>query len=40
MKTKVSMYQGGVFTTVNPSDLPMRMDVEIMLDIGENSMRT
>ena len=37
MKTKVSMYQGGVFTTVNPSDLPMRMDVEIMLDIGENS---
>ena len=37
MQTKVSMYQGGVFTTVNPSELPMKMDVEIMLDIGENS---
>ena len=37
MKTKVSMYQGGVFTTVDPSTLPMKMDVEIMLDIGENS---
>ena len=37
MQTKVSMYQNGVFTTVNPSNLPMKMDVEIMLDIGENS---
>ena len=37
MKTKMSMYQGGVFTSVDPSTLPMKMDVEIMLDIGENS---
>ena len=37
MDTKVSMYQGGVFTTVNPATLPMSMDIEIMLDVGENS---
>ena len=37
MKTKMSMYSGGVFTSVDPSTLPMKMDVEIMLDIGENS---
>ncbi|MCH9733907.1 MAG: hypothetical protein K0U78_05055 [Actinomycetia bacterium] len=37
MNTKMSMYRDGVYTSVNPADLPMDLDVEIMLDIGENS---
>ena len=39
MNTKVSMYEGGVFTSVNPSDLPSKMDIEIMIDVGENSSK-
>ena len=37
METKISMYEGGIFTTVDPSTLPSKMDIEIMIDVGENS---
>ena len=37
MQTKVSMYENGVFTTVDPSMLPRKMELEIMIDVGENS---
>ena len=37
MKGKMNMYTDGVYASVDPSTLPQNMDVEIMLDIGENS---
>ena len=37
MKGNQDFYQDGVYNTINISDLPSKMDVEILLDIGENS---
>jgi hypothetical protein len=37
MKGKQTYAMDGIYGTVNMSELPSRMDVEIMLDIGENS---
>ena len=37
MQTKISMYENGVFTTVDPMSLPSKMEVEVMIDVGENS---
>ena len=37
MKGKMSYNLDGVYGTVNIDTLPSRMDVEILLDIGENS---
>ena len=37
MKGKQSYHQDGVYGSVNISELPSKMDVEILLDIGENS---
>lgn len=37
MKGNQNFYQDGVYNTINISDLPSKMDVEILLDIGENS---
>ena len=37
MKGKMSVYMGGVYSMVDPGNLPMEMDVDIFLDIGENS---
>ena len=37
MKGKQSYYQDGMYGSVNISELPSKMDVEILLDIGENS---
>jgi len=37
MKGKQSYYQDGVYGSINISELPSKMDVEILLDIGENS---
>lgn len=37
MKGKQSYYQDGLYGSVNISELPSKMDVEILLDIGENS---
>ena len=33
----INMMYEGVFRTVNPQDLPMEMECEIFLDLGENS---
>ena len=40
MKGKTTFNFAGVFSTVNMDLLPETMDVEILLDIGENSNRT
>jgi len=40
MKGKQSYALDGVYQTVNMSELPSRMDVEIFLDVGENSNAT
>ena len=37
MNTKMKMMYNGVFTEVNPQDLPMEMECCIFLDLGENS---
>ena len=37
MKGKQSYYQDGMYGSINISELPSKMDVEILLDIGENS---
>ena len=37
MNTKMNLYAEGVYAQINPSELPKNMEVEIMLDIGENS---
>ena len=37
MQTTVKMMDGGIFRQVNPQDLPMEMESEIFLDLGENS---
>jgi len=37
MKGKQSIYSNGVYNTIDISKLPNKMDVEIQLDIGENS---
>ena len=37
MQQKVSMMTSGIFTTVDPKSLPMEMEVDIFLDLGENS---
>ena len=37
MQSTVKMMDGGVFRQVNPQDLPMEMESEIFLDLGENS---
>ena len=38
MKGKMNMYSEGVYASVDPSLLPQNLEVEIMLDIGENSL--
>jgi len=40
MKGKVSYNFSGIFSTINLDTLPETMDVEILLDIGENSNST
>jgi len=40
MKAKQSIYYDGVYSMVDISKLPKNMDVEIFLDIGENSNST
>ena len=40
MKGKQSFAMDGVYSTINMSELPSSMDVEIFLDIGENSNST
>ena len=40
MKGKQSFNMDGVYSTINMSELPSSMDVEIFLDIGENSNST
>jgi hypothetical protein len=40
MKGKQSFAMDGIYSTVNMSELPSSMDVEIFLDIGENSNAT
>ena len=37
MVGSVKFYQDGVFMDVNPSELPMEMECDVFLDIGENS---
>jgi len=37
MKGRQTYYQDGVYGSINISELPSKMDVEILLDIGENS---
>ena len=37
MNTNMNLYAEGIYSSINPSDLPKNMEVEIMLDIGENS---
>jgi hypothetical protein len=37
MNQKMMMMDGNALVTVNPQDLPMEMECEIFLDIGENS---
>ena len=37
MKGKQKYFYDGVYTTINMEELPKEMDVEIFLDIGENS---
>ena len=37
MNTKMSMMYNGMFSEINPKDLPMEMECEIFLDLGENS---
>jgi hypothetical protein len=34
---KINMMDGGVFYSINPTDLPQEMDCDIFLDLGENS---
>ena len=34
---KMKFRMHGAFVEINPQDLPMEMDVEIFLDLGENS---
>lgn len=34
---KIGMMDGGVFYSINPTDLPQEMDCDIFLDLGENS---
>ena len=34
---KMKFRKHGAFVEINPQDLPMEMDVEIFLDLGENS---
>ena len=40
MKTKQKVYQSGVYSEIDPSTLPESLEVEIMLNIGENAMNT
>src|SRR6056300_897723 len=40
MKGKQTYAMDGVYGTINMNELPSRMDVEILLDIGENSNAT
>jgi hypothetical protein len=40
MKGKQQYFYNGAYATVNMLDLPKNMDVEILLDIGENSNST
>ena len=40
MKNKQKYYYNGVYSTVDMSTLPKEMDVEVFLDIGENSNST
>ena len=37
LQGKVGILEGGVFSMVDPKNLPMEMECEIFLDIGENS---
>ena len=37
MKTKMNIYNSGVYASVDPNSLPAALEVEIMLDIGDNS---
>lgn len=37
MNNNMMIYSGGLGRTINPTDLPNNLEVEIMLDIGENS---
>ena len=37
LKSKVAMMDSGVFRSVDPAGLPMEMECEIFLDLGENS---
>ena len=37
MNTKMNVHMYGVLSTVTPADLPMEMECEIFLDLGENS---
>jgi hypothetical protein len=37
MKGNQKYYQDGIYGSINISDLPSKMDVEVLLDIGENS---
>ena len=40
MQGSVKFYQDGMFMDVNPAELPMEMECDIFLDIGENSNNT
>ena len=37
LNQKMMLRESGMYLSVNPADLPMEMECEIMLDIGENS---
>ena len=37
MQTTISMMDAGIFRQVDPQSLPMEMEVDIFLDLGENS---
>ena len=37
MQGNTKLYMEGVYSTINPQELPMDMECEIMLDLGENS---
>ena len=37
MQGNAKLYMEGVYSTINPQELPMDMECEIMLDLGENS---
>lgn len=37
LNKNINMVSGGEYLTVNPKDLPMNIECEVMLDLGENS---